>query len=858
MTARVPDDVSGHVAQLSMPSIFASLSACTSAESVYALLERAHVDAKVASHALHCLGRLLQPHVQAGPKSSACLSKLTGALEASTPALSSRELSKAAWGVGKVWSYYSRDTEARQALLALDAIASSAASEAEALDAQAVATILHAHGTLSRTPGASVMRTLQRRVAALASASQCGSQDVANVLWALGRLGSVVEPSLASALDSELPRLLPRFKPMEVSSTAWALAKAQLFPPAELSRIILALHRCLGTGQGRTENALLRALSAQGAANCLWAFSRTDPPPPAALVSALVHQAARQGAGLTPQGLANVCAACARLSGPAGPCVQLLDQKGAMEALGASDVAEVGWAVARMYMTLREDGNGGSEEVIACLRRVAPALWSRTSRVASQFGWQESAHLDFALRTLQTAEVRDARDDAGRAALIPRLSEAAIAAIDAVKRERACLEAATTRALLEPRPSPWASLPRGAPVLLAGFGSAGGAVLEIADALSANLTVSYWHRFADSRLPKDCPPAAAWPNPSKDALYTAAVLRLPPSRAALEYALHAVASVLRPGGLLVIAGCRVEGMHATRAHVPTQLFEDVVELPSPPTLPTGTPASATVLTARRTQNASDCLGVDAFAQRTSLTLPTPASLSAAATKTAAATLPPLPWLTLPGLFAGGGLDVMTTVLLQALPLPSPRARVLDFCAGSGVIAAALRAREPTLRLTLLDADALAVHAANENLHTKVVNGSDASPNSSTRVLLSDSWEYLPRRPRFDLIVSNPPVHLGLQTDFRILRTLVAGAAKRLKAGGQLWIVAQTYVPVGQLLARQAQKLTRAAAIFDDGRFTVWSATRAPRRSKNQVEEGSRKRGPDETGLATKAGRKRAR
>ena len=109
-----------------------------------------------------------------------------------------------------------------------------------------------------------------------------------------------------------------------------------------------------------------------------------------------------------------------------------------------------------------------------------------------------------------------------------------------------------------------------------------------------------------------------------------------------------------------------------------------------------------------------------------------------------------------------------------------------------------------------------------------------------------------------MIVSNPPVHLGLQTDFRILRTLVAGAAKRLKAGGQLWIVAQTYVPVGQLLARQAHKLTRAAAIFDDGRFTVWSATRAPRRAKSQVEEGSRKRGTDETGLATKAGRKRVR
>jgi SAM-dependent methyltransferase len=81
---------------------------------------------------------------------------------------------------------------------------------------------------------------------------------------------------------------------------------------------------------------------------------------------------------------------------------------------------------------------------------------------------------------------------------------------------------------------------------------------------------------------------------------------------------------------------------------------------------------------------------------------------------------------------------------------------------------------------------------------------------------------------FDLIVSNPPVHLGLQTDFRVLRTLIAGAAKRLRHGGALWLVAQTYVPVGRLLARQAGRLCGARAAYDDGRFTVWTATKAAR------------------------------
>ena len=90
------------------------------------------------------------------------------------------------------------------------------------------------------------------------------------------------------------------------------------------------------------------------------------------------------------------------------------------------------------------------------------------------------------------------------------------------------------------------------------------------------------------------------------------------------------------------------------------------------------------------------------------------------------TLPPTPattpteWATYPGLFAGGGLDVMTSALLAALPSPPPGSTILDACCGSGAIAAALaataaRTPDASLNLHMLDADAVALTAARTNV-----------------------------------------------------------------------------------------------------------------------------------------------
>ena len=135
------------------------------------------------------------------------------------------------------------------------------------------------------------------------------------------------------------------------------------------------------------------------------------------------------------------------------------------------------------------------------------------------------------------------------------------------------------------------------------------------------------------------------------------------------------------------------------------------------------------------------------------------------------------WVRYPGLFAGGGLDVMTAALCRALPAPPPRARVLDFASGSGALAAALLARAPTLRVHLLDADAVAIAAARENVPT------------AARCFVCAGWppltSFKKRKPkRYDLIVSNPPVHAGQPDDFGVLVTMIRGARRRLRNGGR--------------------------------------------------------------------------
>eukprot|EP00040_Diaphanoeca_grandis_P030437 m.179886 g.179886 ORF g.179886 m.179886 type:complete len:627 (-) comp31992_c0_seq1:122-2002(-) len=168
------------------------------------------------------------------------------------------------------------------------------------------------------------------------------------------------------------------------------------------------------------------------------------------------------------------------------------------------------------------------------------------------------------------------------------------------------------------------------------------------------------------------------------------------------------------------------------------------------------------------------------------------------------------WKTFPGLFAGGLVDVMTSALIEILPEPTAESRCLDFASGSGVITAALLLQMPALKVTMLDADVLALIAAKQNL-------------KEAETVLSDCWRGVKKAEKYNWIVSNPPVHVNDVNDHTVLRVLIDGAPAHMEENGQLWLVAQELVPVGLYLKATGLYTSVRHWVIDD-RFVVWCAS----------------------------------
>ncbi|MCB9530008.1 MAG: methyltransferase [Myxococcales bacterium] len=163
------------------------------------------------------------------------------------------------------------------------------------------------------------------------------------------------------------------------------------------------------------------------------------------------------------------------------------------------------------------------------------------------------------------------------------------------------------------------------------------------------------------------------------------------------------------------------------------------------------------------------------------------------------------------MFAAGRLDEATAVLLGTMAPVAAGARVLDYGCGAGVIGAAIRQRAPDARLHLLDADAVAVAAARENV-----------PGAA--VYVSDGFGATPGRLIVDRIVSNPPIHRGKREDYSALVALIEEAPRHLARGGALELVVQRRLTVKPWIDAV---FARVEPLFLDGRWQVWRAS-APR------------------------------
>ncbi len=143
---------------------------------------------------------------------------------------------------------------------------------------------------------------------------------------------------------------------------------------------------------------------------------------------------------------------------------------------------------------------------------------------------------------------------------------------------------------------------------------------------------------------------------------------------------------------------------------------------------------------------------------------------------------------LPGVFSHGQLDQGTRLLLETIPSQPLSGKVLDFGCGAGVIGCVLKQTYPDIDIELCDINAYALLSTQETL---LANGLEG------KVFASDIYSNI--SDNYQAIVSNPPFHSGLDTNYTAAETLLGQAPEHLSANGELLIVANSFLKYQPIL-----------------------------------------------------------
>jgi 16S rRNA (guanine1207-N2)-methyltransferase len=143
-------------------------------------------------------------------------------------------------------------------------------------------------------------------------------------------------------------------------------------------------------------------------------------------------------------------------------------------------------------------------------------------------------------------------------------------------------------------------------------------------------------------------------------------------------------------------------------------------------------------------------------------------------------------------FAGTKVDIGTRFLLEFLDRMHPDARTaVDLGCGTGVLAVTLARARPELSVLATDESAAAVSSA---LATLAANGLA----QRVRVLRDDAMSTLAAASQ-DLVVCNPPFHLGTSVHSGASVKLFEAAGRVLAPQGEMWTVFNSHLPyLGQL------------------------------------------------------------
>ncbi|GAB2657948.1 methyltransferase [Prescottella soli] len=166
-------------------------------------------------------------------------------------------------------------------------------------------------------------------------------------------------------------------------------------------------------------------------------------------------------------------------------------------------------------------------------------------------------------------------------------------------------------------------------------------------------------------------------------------------------------------------------------------------------------------------------------------------------------------------FAGPKLDIGTRFLLEFLPRMRDADTAVDLGCGTGILAVSLAQARPTVTVVASDQSAAAVASAVATARANGVGDRVQALRDDAIASLSDA--------SIDLVVCNPPFHVGAAVHTGGAGKMFDAAGRVLRPGGELWTVYNSHLGYKGALTRAVGP---TEVVGRSAKFTVTRSVRA--------------------------------
>jgi 16S rRNA (guanine1207-N2)-methyltransferase len=168
----------------------------------------------------------------------------------------------------------------------------------------------------------------------------------------------------------------------------------------------------------------------------------------------------------------------------------------------------------------------------------------------------------------------------------------------------------------------------------------------------------------------------------------------------------------------------------------------------------------------------------------------------------------------PGVFSWDHLDEATAILADVMRV-RPADSVLDLGCGCGALGIVAATLSHTGRVCMVDADTEAIRSAKRSAAAARIPGVCILPSDVASAVINE---------RFDVVVTNPPFHVGKATNLDVPLQFIQEAWEVLSPGGRLFLVANRTLPYERAIV---QRFGNIANLHDGRAFKVLTATTVP-------------------------------